>query len=173
MNAEELAFYLLSLISIISGLAMITIRKPVTSLMSLVLCFFCLAGLFTMLQAPFVAALQVLLYAGAILVLFLFAIMLLSPHGILPGGKPFRFHPVLALFLFLTLIFEMVWMVRVSFPVVDKLYYGYGVINPEFGNLEAVGETLFKDFLLPFEILSLILLVAIVGATVLAKRRLK
>jgi NADH-quinone oxidoreductase subunit J len=168
VSVGEVVFYLLGGLAIASAVLAISARNPVASLLFVVLAFFALAGLFVTLEAHFLAAIQILVYAGAILVLFLFVIMLLNLGSHLP--REWLAPPA-------TLILASaasVAFVLVGFFLVRRgEASGLGAVPvapPAVGSTEAVGLALFRDFLLPFEITSLLLLVAMVGAIVLAKR---
>ncbi len=166
MSVAEGVFYLLGGLAIASAVLAISARNPVASLLLVVLAFFALAGLFATLEAHFLAAIQILVYAGAILVLFLFVIMLLNLGSELPRewlAPP----PVLILASAAGAAFLLA-----GFFVVRRgdAAGAAAALPPVVGSTEAVGLSLFRDFLLPFEITSLLLLVAMVGAIVLAKR---
>ena len=142
-------------------------RNPLHAALALIGTFFCMAGIYVLLAAHLMAALQVIVYAGAVMVLFIFVIMLLNlKEGDLGEG---RYTPVKYLGVgVIGLIFA---------KVIFVLEKGGGVIAAElpgpdaYGGVKAVGAVLLKDFLLPFELTSILLLVAIVGAVILAKKR--
>ncbi|MBA2564848.1 MAG: NADH-quinone oxidoreductase subunit J [Gemmatimonadetes bacterium] len=174
MDGTQVAFYLLAGLAVATSVLVVTGRNPVASLLFLVLSFFCLAGLFVTLEAHFLAAIQILVYAGAILVLFLFVIMLLNLGQGEPGlGLPSV--PVLALSALSGLAFValLVFTVREAdiAPITPARIEAVDLAGQAtVGSTEAIGTALFRDFLLPFEVTSLLLLVAMVGAVVLAKR---
>ncbi|MBI5167711.1 MAG: NADH-quinone oxidoreductase subunit J [candidate division NC10 bacterium] len=164
-------FIVLALVAMASAIAVIIQRNPVYSALYLILTFLSLAGLYLQLQAQFIAAIQVIVYAGAIMVLFLFVIMLLDLRKEEQRAVKGGYQLLIGLLLAAILLGEL------------GLVFGGGVLkgvpgefSPEkvsaLGNTQVVGRLLFTDFLLPFELTSVILLVAIVGAIVLAKRRL-
>ncbi len=143
----------------------VTLRNPVYSAMSLLIMFFHVAGLFVLLNAEFIAAIQVLVYAGAILVLYLFVVMLLN----LKREERYHRQYLLGAFLGAVILTELVLILfRTTFQS------AVGSYTPEqiqtIGNTEAVGKALFTTYLLPFEVASLVLLAAMIGAIVLAKR---
>jgi NADH-quinone oxidoreductase subunit J len=165
---QDILFYIFAFLTLVCGFLVIAnpfSRSPVTSAMFLVLTIASLAGLFVLLQAFFLAAVQVLVYAGAVMVLFLFVIMLLDLKaeerrrirmlgalgGVTAAGA------ILALFLWALL--------RSPLPAEAAPTLA--------GNTAALGKLLFTRFLLPFEIISLLLLVAMVGVILLSKRELK
>ena len=169
MTFEQAVFYFLALLSAFSAVMMIIQRNPVNSALYLILNFFCLAGLYLTLNAQFIAMVQVLVYAGAIMVLFLFVIMLLN----LGDDKGLREH----------LGFRTYAGLGISVAFVLELLYIFIFRSPEsihrqspnavdMGTVEYVGKVLFTKFLFPFEVTSLLLLAAIVGAIILAKKRI-
>ncbi len=155
-------------VATLGAVGVIALRNPVHSALSLATVFVALAGLYVFLSAPFIAAAQVMIYAGAILILFLFVIMLLSPE-IERGAGVLRVQKWVAV------LFGLLLVVELGFAVGTVILpSGQGLFTPEriaqIGDTQAVGAMLFTDFLLPFEITSLLLLVAIVGVVVLTKR---
>jgi len=168
---EALIFYPLAAVMVLSALMVILRKNPVHSALFLILAFFCLGGMYLLLNAEFIAAVQVIVYAGAIMVLFLFVIMLLNveQEAASPGG-----HGVQR---FWALVLSVVIAVSlISIMTVNVFTDEKGIYSPEMmseaGNSEMIGRALFTDFLLPFEITSILLLAAIIGAVVLAKKKL-
>ena len=164
---EILFFYLVALVALVSGFLVVRCQSPVNSALALVNTFFCLAIFYVMLYAPFMAAIQVMVYAGAIMVLILFVIMLLNlgtearkryTHGVV-------WSSIASLLVLLNVLF-FVKRGRVTGAVGDISTFDIQNI----GHTELIGRTMFTEFLLPFEIASILLLVAIVGAVVLAKK---
>ena len=150
------------------SLLVITRQNPVHSVMWMLLLFFHIAGVYLFLNAEFMAAIQVIVYAGAILVLFLFVLLLLNLREELAvkrfvGSWPAGFAIAVALFIFVVSALQ-------SFVLGPKGKYTTELIRQE-THTKALGKALYTEFLFPFEIASLILLVAIVGAIVLAKRK--
>jgi len=164
------AFLPLAALLIASALGVVLSRNPIRSALSLVATLFLLAVMFVLLDAHLVAALQIIVYAGAIMVLFLFVIMLLNlqqePHEEGQAGQ--RIAAWVAAGLVLLTMAVGLWRVLPGASGPE----GSGAVPEGFGSTAAVSERLFTQFLLPFEITSVLLLVAIVGAVVLAKRRL-
>ena len=168
MTWSVLFFYLLAAISILAAIGMIVAKNPVHSAIFLVLTLFNTAGIFIMLGAEFLAAAQVIVYAGAVLVLMLFFLMLVDPQN-LPerrGGHPVQriVGPLLGLILLLEVAAAIANRAMVGFP---------GNATPENiafvgGSTEAIGNLLFTQYLLPFEVVSLVLLIGVAGAIVLA-----
>jgi len=162
MTASLIVFYVLALLLVISSLIVVFQRNVVHSAIALVAALFLIAIFFLTLHAPMVGVLQVLVYAGAIMVLFLFVIMLLNPVVLeLRRGTWWGFGTVAALLLGGVLVALMTDTETPTDPV---------VATELFGSPEMLAKSLFTDFVLPFEIASVLLLVAIVGAVVLAKR---
>jgi len=164
-------FFTIGAVTLVSAILVITLRNPVHSALSLVLTFFSLAGLYVLLNAQFLAAIQVLVYAGAIMVLFLFVIMLLNLEK---EKKTREKHPLQKAFGVTIAILLLAVMGSV---VAGGVLYGTKGIYTDatvssIGNTKAIASLLFTDWVLPFEITSILLLAAIVGAIVLAKREL-
>jgi NADH-quinone oxidoreductase subunit J len=170
---QVLSFWLFSGLAIVSALMCITRRSAVVSAMWLVLTMFSLAALFVILGAQFIGAIQVLVYAGAIMVLFLFVIMLLNLGRDEPTDLPGRLGGLIMLGVATVLAVEL-WAVTKIVPVGEiRLPAGAleSVVEQE-GAVGAISGPLFRDYIVPFEITSVLLLAAVVGAVVLAKRRL-
>jgi NADH-quinone oxidoreductase subunit J len=166
----KLGFIYLAFVIIMCAIKVISSRNPVHSALFMLPLFFHVAGIFVLLNAEFLAAIQVLVYAGAILVLFLFVVMLLNVR-VEAVGESFQETWPAAIPLGITLAgFIMIALVRSDFAGT------MGEYSPEvvsaMGNSQAVGRVLYTDFLFPFEVASVILLVAMIGAIVLAKKRL-
>jgi NADH-quinone oxidoreductase subunit J len=158
-------FYLFGLLAIASALAFVTRKSPVAAALWLVNTMFCLSALFVMLDAQFVAAVQVLVYAGAIMVVFLFVVMLLN-LGQLSDVTDIRGlgAKLTAGFIALVMLAEVFALSRLKLPrLMGAMTDHANVVNP-------VSAPLFHEFLLPFEVTSVVLLVAVIGAVVLAKR---
>ena len=157
-------------VSVVAGIAMVTRRNPVYSAIMMLVCFLAFAVLYLKLDAPFLAAMHVLVYTGAILVLFLFVIMLLNLKPEEYGAEYPR--PVRAAIALLCAgLFALVALVLWQDP---SLRQPMPVLEPEvqdFGSVEKTGRALFVDYALPFELISVLILVAIFGAVVLAKRK--
>jgi NADH-quinone oxidoreductase subunit J len=170
---QVFSFWLFSGVAIISALMCITRRSPVVSAMWLVLTMFSLAALFIILGAQFIGAIQVLVYAGAIMVLFLFVIMLLNLGRGEPTDLPGRLGGAIMLGVGTVLAVEL-WAVTRIVPA-GEIRLPAGALEDiveQDGAVGAISAPLFGDYLVPFEITSVLLLAAIVGAVVLAKRRL-
>ncbi|QEM69424.1 NADH-quinone oxidoreductase subunit J [Geobacter sp. FeAm09] len=166
---ETLFFLIITLVAIVSALLVITCKNPINSALALVMTFFCLATYYVMLDAPFMAAVQVMVYAGAIMVLIVFTIMLLNirvdatkrhSHKIVLGS-------IIGFFTLINTAFIIVKS-RVAMPNGPLT----GDMIRQQGHTELIGREMFTTFLLPFEITSILLLVAIIGAVILAKKKL-
>ena len=167
--AGQIAFYYLAAASVASAILAVTRRNPVHSMLWVLALFLHVAGIFLLVGAEFLAAVQVIVYAGAILVFYLFVLMLLD----LPreaAGPRFGAHWPLGAAAGLAFA-ALAWRARGPglLPTVERTAAG----GPPLGSLSAVGTALFTEFALPFEIASLILLAAIVGAVVVAKRKIE
>ncbi|GBF49614.1 NADH dehydrogenase subunit J [Leptospira ryugenii] len=181
-------FLLFGTVAVITALNVIFQKNPVVSAVSLVFTFFSLAGIYAIMGAFFIATMQVLVYAGAIMVLVVFVIMLLSQRA--ETLSKFWDNPlkvlalsVFGMLFFFTLFSALQWGVPKQNPetkgyTVSELQTQYqypingGTSVTAEGNVAAVGAATYLDYVLPFELLSILLLVAVVGAVILAKRRL-
>lgn len=169
----ELLFWVFAGLAILGGFMCITRRNPVGSALWLVITLFALAALFVMLDAQFLGVLQVLVYAGAIMVLFLFVIMLLNLGRGAPADIKGGAGKLVATLLAGGLGLQLVAVVGTAPPDALRMPPGsMAALQREEGLVAVVGRSLYGDYLVPFEITSLLLLAAIVGAVVLAKRKL-
>ncbi len=168
MSLQALVFLVLSFIAIVSAILMITRANPVKSAIFLIINFLSLSIIYLTLNAQFIAIIQVLVYAGAIMVLFVFVIMLLNLQDEKKLSDKLDLRKVVAL-LFVLLVFG-----RIALGLgksVSERFLKQAENSVEIGKVEFIGEKLFTNYILPFEITSLILIVAIVGSIVLAKRK--
>jgi NADH-quinone oxidoreductase subunit J len=167
MTITEILFIVLSLITIVSGLAVIFARNPVYSVLALIVAFFAIAGHYILLNAQFLAAVHIIVYAGAIMVLFLFVIMMLNLNKETEPQKAINIKMaavVAAGVLMITLMGAL--RSADSIPQPANLDGNIGLVS----NL---GKVLFSDFLIPFEISSVLFLAAMVGAVMLGKKTAK
>lgn len=163
---ETVLFIVLALGSILSALLVITTRSPIASALYLVVTFVCLAGFYVLLAAPLLAAVQIMVYAGAVLVLILFVIMLLNLKKIEEKTAPgWKSAGIVVALLFLGAGFMMVAM---SASVVGPRT---AYLPPEFGKVATLGQLLFTKYLYPFEVVSVLLLLAIIGAVALIRKQ--
>jgi NADH-quinone oxidoreductase subunit J len=166
VNVELISFLVVAGVAVASAVLMITRQNPVFSALYLILNFFSIAVLYLFLRAQFIAVIQITVYAGAIMVLFLFVIMLLNlGEGALPKWK-FTNRRLLAVILTLTLLAEVVPLFWLAFA-----NRSISPHSEQIGTVEAIGKTLFHEYLFPFEVTSFVLLAAMVGAILLAKKR--
>ena len=168
MQAELVLFWIFAVPLVLTALGVLIARSPVYAAMNLVAAFFCLAGIYVLLTAHLIAFMQILVYAGAVMVLFLFVIMLLSlgdEHLQPERRRVMQYVGVGGALGVLSVLVAAIS--RVPDQAMGPL------ANPDkFGTVKAVGQVLYTQFLLPFEVTSLLLLVAIVGAVVVAKERI-
>ncbi|MBA3948478.1 MAG: NADH-quinone oxidoreductase subunit J [Acidobacteria bacterium] len=163
-------FYVFGAVMVVASLFVIGQRNPMYSVLSLILSFGALSGLYVLLNAPFVAVTQIIIYAGAIMVLFLFVVMLLNAHkegeettvrAMFGGPGPRRFGAVLSVLL----AAQLMWALTRIQPAL------LGEPAPGIDSVREIGRRLFTDYALAFEATSLLILVAMVGAVVLAGKR--
>ncbi|MFQ5550200.1 MAG: NADH-quinone oxidoreductase subunit J [Gemmatimonadales bacterium] len=165
-------FWVFASLAIGSALMCITRRSPVASALWLINTMFALAGIYVLLDAQFIAALQVLVYAGAIMVIFLFVIMLLNLGGDAPRDMAGLPGQIVAIVIGGALVFELLLLANVTPAEQFRLPEGTLALMTEAeGAVGMIAEPLFRGYLVPFEITSILLLAAVVGAIVLAKRR--
>jgi len=164
MSLELIFFMILSLVAVGAALGLLFSSNAVYAALFLVLNFITVAVFYLMLNAPFLAMAQVTVYAGAIMVLFLFVIMLLGTSKLKPNPEN-RWQRILALVLGGGLLAE----IGVLFIFQGRGLQLIGEIGSNFGSPESIGLELFRQYLLPFEITSILLLVAMIGAIVLTR----
>lgn len=170
-NAVPIVFYTAAVLVVAGAVGVIYFRNPVHAALSLLATFLAVAGLFVLQHAEFLAAVQIVVYAGGVMVLFLFVMMLVNvrtlpreqqyvrsllPAAVVTGG-------------FLAAVVAAGVFARVQLAAVDVAALT-AVGGETMGNTEAVGWVLYRDFLLPFEVVSLLLLVAMLGAIVMGRR---
>jgi NADH-quinone oxidoreductase subunit J len=169
VNGELLLFWVFGLATLIGALLVVAARSPMSSAMSLVATFFFLAGIYVLLWAHAIAVLQVLVYAGAIMVLFLLVIMLLSLAEAEVSAPMLRFSRLLG-------GASTLGLLAVLALAISRLSLKPAALTPaqqaSFGSLGTLGQLVYTSYLLPFEAVSLLLLVAILGAVVVAKARI-
>ena len=159
------AFYLLSLIMLASAIGVVLVRDVIRSAFLLALSFICMGGLYVTLQADFLAAAQILIYAGAVSILFVFGIMLLRK-----GGENFPeyssdFKGLAAIFVFLG------FLVLAVQTIFKGQWHLEGSSTPaDINTVSQIGKLFFSQYIIPFEIASIILLMALIGAIVIARK---
>ena len=173
MAFDLLLFYLFAALTVGGSLLVVAQRNPVYSLVSLVGSFFGLCGLYVLLEAPFVAVVQIIIYAGAILVLFLFTVMLLNASRE-DGAEWDRSHPYyrpgptrVGAVLAVVLLGQLVW----ALSRMTGLTAGIGEAAPAASSVRLLGRVLFTDYMFAFEVTSILIISAMVGAVVLAGKK--
>ncbi len=167
---ELMIFLILAGICTISAANILIQRQPIYSALSLIVTFVSLAGIYLQMHAEFIAVMQVVVYTGAIMVLFVFVIMLLNARSEQESPHRLRLMKYLVPPLVILLIFEVGWVIFRSFP--DETVQISGIPTSMAGNTQSIGRMLFTSYVLPFELTSILLLVGIVGAILLAKKEL-
>ncbi len=167
-------FAVLAVLALGAAVAVVVARNPVHSALFLLLSFVLVAAIFILQQAEFVGAVQMLVYAGGIMVLFLFVVMLVNP-GVIPSGKSFQNQWDVAVVLLPVFLLPFLYILGTEkLPDVPVKADAFKMVAGRVaGNTEAVAWMLFRDYLVPFEVASVFLLVAMVGAVVLGKRTLE
>lgn len=173
MASDALLFYVFAAVTVIGSLLVVTQKNPVYSVLSLIAAFFGLAGLYVLLEAPFVAVAQIIIYAGAIMVLFLFTVMLLNaPRE--DAAEWDRSHPLYRPFavrvggvLALLLALELGWaLARTS-----GLSAAVNETSADQLTIAVMGQKLFTDYMFAFEVTSILIIASMVGAVVLARKK--
>ncbi len=160
-------FYLLTFLAIMFAIRVVSTKNPIHSVLYLVMTFFAIAGHYVLLNAQFLAAVHIIVYAGAIMVLFLFLIMLLNLN------KETEPHKSVWLKTSAVVASGLLLLVLVGALKGASTIQATNTFNPNIGLIENLGKTLFNDFLLPFELSSVLLLSAMVGAVMLGKKSIK
>ncbi|MBZ0198701.1 MAG: NADH-quinone oxidoreductase subunit J, partial [Ignavibacteriaceae bacterium] len=166
MSLEIILFIIFGGVAAVTSVLVITRPNPIISALFLVLNFAALAGLYLLLNAQFIAVAQVIVYAGAIMVLFLFVIMLLKPEH---EGKIFATNPIVKIIasVIAAIVFlQIVYMIFFSAP--SGTVTGDAAASVNAGTIESIGRELFTNYILPFEAAGFLLLSAAIGALVLA-----
>ncbi len=156
-------FFLLAITSVAAVIAMIISKNQAYNALFLVLAFACTGGLFALLDAPFIAAIQIIIYAGAIMVLFIFVIMMVNVREKMPPEKK-RWTIYLSFPIAIVLVIELFLSIK---GTISSLEVGSGQI----GSPSQLGRVLFTEYLYPFEITSILIIAALVGAIVLVKKK--
>ena len=164
-------FFIFAALSVFGALGVIFLKNPINCALSLVGTFFCLGSIYVMLNAEFVAVIQVLIYAGAIMVLFLFVLMLLSSKDTEMSSNKLNAGKILAGLLSLGIFIQISYLFTGNeLKLGTKGEYPIEVVE-EIGSIALIGRLLFTDYILSFEIIVILLLVAVIGAVVIAKRK--
>lgn len=167
MSGATIVFYLLSAVAVLTAAGVVLARNPVHAAFSLVISFLNVAGIYVLLGAEFLAAVQVIVYTGAILVLFLFVIMLVRPEDLRELNVAPRVQVTLSWLLGAALFFEIASVIATGVLTGQRGAYPPEQVAAMGGNTQLLGRILYSDFLLPFEVVSLVLLVAVVAAVIL------
>ena len=171
--AQAIAFYTLAVLILGFAVLMITARNTVHSVLFLVANFLCVAVLYVVLRAEFLAVIQVLVYAGGIVVLYLFVVMLVNlqrpPEAHQDPRRRTRLGLVVSGVLLAQIVAILAYSLARPLPIAPAAAAASGATG---GNVQQVGWLLYTDYLVPFEVASMLLLVAMVGAIILAKREL-
>jgi NADH-quinone oxidoreductase subunit J len=161
---------LIGFVAILSALMVVIHPNPMVSILFLIVNLFCIALFYLILQAQFLAALQIIIYAGAIMVLFVFVVMLLNLKaeiGLRVAAGPQRWGALLLGAAFVALLFSAIR------GRLDQAYVETGMFDPSFGGARGLGGLLFSKYLFAFEAASILLIAAMIGAVVMAKRQVK
>ena len=164
MTSQLILFFTLALVAVAAALGMLLSRNAVYAALFLIVNFGAVAVFYLWLNAPFIALAQVTVYAGAIMVLFLFVIMLLGAEQTGRTAAMWWLRPA-AIFLSLVLLVEAIYIVVTQLGTLQAVE----TVSPAFGSPVQIGETLFQQYVLPFEVTSVLLLVAMIGAIVLSR----
>lgn len=162
MSGGVLAFLILATLSVLGGILMLNLTKVIHMLLALVMTFLSIAGIFVLLSAEFLAAVQVLIYSGAITIIMIFGIMLTKHND---KQQPTKRSPRNVLVGIGAVVFFLI-----MYFFIEKLNFGGQAENLHVNNTEQIGIELYSHYIIPFEMVSVILLVALVGAIILAKR---
>ena len=173
MGFDQLLFFAFAGVSVLGSLVVIGQRNPIYSVLALIGAFFGLSGLYVLLEAPFVAIVQIIIYAGAIMVLFLFTVMLLNaPRE--DAAEWDRLHPLyrpwprrIGGLLAVMLVGELGWALMRTPGISDAI----GVRSPGVTDVRELGRVLFTDYMFAFEVTSILIIVAMVGAVILARKQ--
>ena len=171
---ELVLFACFSLVTLGSAVMVVYHPHPVKSALFLIVTFFSMGGLYLLLNAEFIALMQILVYAGAVMVLFLFVIMLLNLKPRI--GRREEFYNRLKIALPLAALMIGIILTVVFHPLAKLGEHGLQSeqwIISHGGNIKAVGEVLFRRYLLPFELTSVLLLIAVIGVVILGKKEIK
>lgn len=169
MSLQVMLFFLFSIGAIATAIGTVTRRNPVAAAINLITHFFMLAGLYLTLEAQFLAVLQILVYAGAIMVLVVFVIMLLNLGNEEALREQFTSRKIIGIVVALLFLLQIGIFVNARPTGAVHL----APTAPSLGTAENIGRVLFTEYLFPFEAISLLLLAALVGAIILAKRKVE
>lgn len=163
---EQIFFYIFAIIAVISAIAVISSRNAVHSALYLIVCFLQVAAIFILLRSPFLAVVQVFIYVGAVMVLFLFAVMVLD-IGKEKFGDHMHSQTIPAVIIVVSLLGFAGYLINSGKITVPLGQYTEKVLEK---NTEVIGKALFTQYIFPFEVVSLLLLIALIGAIVLVMK---
>ncbi|MCL6495613.1 MAG: NADH-quinone oxidoreductase subunit J [Ignavibacterium sp.] len=171
MSLEVILFFIFGFVAAVAAVMMITRNNPVIAALYLILNMASLAGLYLTLNAQFIAVAQVIVYAGAIMVLFLFVIMLLRPEN---EKKFLESNPKIKIFAFIVAGFVFVQLIYIIFfSAPSNILQKNLDASVQAGTIESIGNELFRNYVLPFEAAGFLLLAATIGAILLAKKKIE
>jgi len=162
-------FLIVAIILVVASILVIVQRNPVVSALFLIAALCAQAILYLLLNATFLAVIQIIVYAGAIMVLFLFVIMFLNLRKDEFGFEKRKAQRFFGILFAILLLVELGVVIKIGLSKIPSTEFS---LDPDFGGVQSIGKALFTDYLLPFELTSVLLLVAMVGAIVLAKKKL-
>lgn len=164
---DTILFIVFAIVAIVCAFNLVLQKHPISSALSLIGVMASLAVLYLLLGAEFIAMAQMIVYGGAVMVLFIFVIMLLNAGSEKPSGKSW-FAQIAGLPLLLAFVAVLAFLIRAFLPKMAGVQFGSWIG----GTAEHVGQVLFTEYLLPFEVISILILIAILGAVVLARREM-
>jgi NADH-quinone oxidoreductase subunit J len=167
---DNVVFWVFAPIAVASGVGLLVMRNAVHAALFLVVNFFCLAVMYLLLDAPFLFAVQIIVYAGAIMVLFLFVIMLLGVDRTEARGERLFGQRWIAIALGVGFVIELFVALRAGIGYATTAPEGFDAVN-EGGNAQALAKVLFSRYFFPFEVTSILLIIAAIAAMVLAQRK--
>ncbi len=167
--AETIFFIVFALGALGFSAAVLIAKNPINSAVMLVCSFFCLAGIYVMLSATFMAVIQILVYAGAIMVLFIFVLMLLNIRDDEIEAPRLSIHQGIAILAGTGIFFTIALSIAAWSGSSSRV--AHDTMSDTFGTVEPIGDQLITSYVLPFEMAAILLLVGIVGAVVVAKKR--
>jgi NADH-quinone oxidoreductase subunit J len=167
---DNVVFWVFAPISVASAIGMLLMRNAVHAALFLIVNSFCIAVMYLLLDAPFLFAVQIIVYAGAIMVLFLFVIMLLGVETELTVRERLRGQRALAFALAAGFVLEVFVALRAGIGFATRAPEGFDAVNQP-GNAEALARVLFRDYFFPFEVTSILLIIAAIAAMVLGLRK--
>jgi len=173
LATEQLLFYAFAGVTVLGALAVIGQRNPIYSVLALIAAFFGLSGLYVLLEAPFVAIVQIIIYAGAIMVLFLFVVMLLNiPRE--DAAEWDRAHPLyrpwpmrIGALLALALVAQLGWALTRTPGISEAI----GAQSAGISDVGELGRVLFTDYMFAFEVTSILIIAAMIGAVILTRKQ--